>query len=99
MHRAFVFVIAIRPEAGTRCYYSTEAGLWQGAARFWECPNEYFLKKIKEREGNSCRMTPRAALFFQCAEAVMRLNKDGRNCPKVSSFRGKRLLRRAGAGI
>lgn len=32
--RAFVFVIAMRPEAGTRCYYSTEAGLWQGAARF-----------------------------------------------------------------
>lgn len=34
VHRAFVFVIAMRPEAGTRCYYSTEAGLWQGAARF-----------------------------------------------------------------
>ena len=34
-------------------------------------------------------MTPRAALFFQCAEAVMRLNKDGRNCPKVFQFPGK----------
>ena len=53
-----------------------------------ECPNEY-LKKIKERKGNSCRMTPRAVLFFLCAEAVIRLNKDSRNCPKVFQFPGK----------